>query len=545
MRALEALDGSFFQGRIVHLLPARPLVARAASSSSSSHGGAEGGGGGGANRGYKEKKDAQQKAQAGSSHNWNSLFMRADAVGEAVAERYGVAKRDLLDTMGGAEGGGAEGASLAVRLAQGETHLIAQTKTWLASKGVSLEALEQHAAASSAATRGGGGAGGGGGGGGAGAGAGAGAGGPRRSQTLLLVKNLSPKVTQHELSALFSRHGTLAQVLIPPARTLALVEFVEVGDAKRAFRAVAYSKLHGAPIFLEWAPVGVLGGDAPDEADAASASAAPGAAASGAAGDDDEDGASYEAEGCTIFVKNLNFETEAAALRALFERHWRVRAATVAKRRDPATPGGQLSMGYGFVELCTAADAQQALRKMANSRLDEHVLQLKLSSRASASSAPGGVAAGTKAAKRGRDGEGGGEGGGGGGAAKPSSKLAVRNVPFEASKREVKELFAAFGQLKTLRLPKKFDGSHRGFAFVEFVSKAEAAKALHALQSTHLYGRKIVVAYAEAEQSVDEMRKKMRSQLADATSSLGKRSRNADGADGGDGGGDGELGFDI
>ena len=118
-------------------------------------------------------------------------------------------------------------------------------------------------------------------------------------------------------------------------------------------------------------------------------------------------------------------------------------------------------------------------------------------------------------------------------------------MPFEASKREVKELFAAFGQLKTLRLPKKFDGSHRGFAFVEFVSKAEAAKALHALQSTHLYGRKIVVAYAEAEQSVDELRKKMRSQLADATSSLGKRSRNADGADGGDGGGDGELGFDI
>ena len=47
-----------------------------------------------------------------------------------------------------------------------------------------------------------------------------------------------------------------------------------------------------------------------------------------------------------------------------------------------------------------------------------------------------------------------------------------------------------------MRLPKKFDGSHRGFAFVEFVSKQEAAKALAALQSTHLYGRHIVVSYA-------------------------------------------------
>ena len=97
----------------------------------------------------------------------------------------------------------------------------------------------------------------------------------------------------------------------------------------------------------------------------------------------------------------------------------------------------------------------------------------------------------------------------------------MRNVPFEASKKELRELFAAFGQLKTVRpephpspspnpnpdpipipnpnqvrLPKKFDGSHRGFAFVEFVSKQEAAKALAALQSTPLYGRHIVVSYA-------------------------------------------------
>ena len=35
-----------------------------------------------------------------SMHNWNTLFMRSDAVGDAVASRYGVAKRDLLSSEG-------------------------------------------------------------------------------------------------------------------------------------------------------------------------------------------------------------------------------------------------------------------------------------------------------------------------------------------------------------------------------------------------------------------------------------------------------------
>ena len=36
-------------------------------------------------------------------------------------------------------------------------------------------------------------------------------------------------------------------------------------------------------------------------------------------------------------------------------------------------------------------------------------------------------------------------------------------------------------------------GSHRGFAFVEYVTKQEAQNALQALASTHLYGRHLVI----------------------------------------------------
>lgn len=35
-------------------------------------------------------------------------------------------------------------------------------------------------------------------------------------------------------------------------------------------------------------------------------------------------------------------------------------------------------------------------------------------------------------------------------------------------------------------------GKHRGFAFVEYVTKQEARNALEALSNTHLYGRHLV-----------------------------------------------------
>jgi len=184
-------------------------------------------------------------------------------------------------------------------------------------------------------------------------------------------------------------------------------------------------------------------------------------------------------------------------------------------------------MGYGFVEFKSAADAQQALRRMHLSRLHDHVLQLKPSERASAAAGGGGDAG--NGDKGGRAAEGAGPG-------KSTATLMVRNMPFEASKEEVRELFGSFGQLKAVRLPKKFQGTHRGFAFVEFVSKGEATKAMTALQSTHLYGRHLVLQYAQAETSVEGLRDKMRAQLvAEASAAAAVPvSRRTKGSGGGD-----------
>lgn len=40
----------------------------------------------------------------------------------------------------------------------------------------------------------------------------------------------------------------------------------------------------------------------------------------------------------------------------------------------------------------------------------------------------------------------------------------------QATAKELRELFSSFGELKRVRLPKKFDGGHRGFAFVDFLT---------------------------------------------------------------------------
>jgi multiple RNA-binding domain-containing protein 1 len=84
----------------------------------------------------------------------------------------------------------------------------------------------------------------------------------------------------------------------------------------------------------------------------------------------------------------------------------------------------------------------------------------------------------------------------------------VRNVAFEATRRDIQKLFNPFGVLKSCRLPKKFDGAHRGFAFAELSTKREASAALEALQGTHLYGRRLVVERAAEDDDVAGVREK-------------------------------------
>ena len=85
-----------------------------------------------------------------------------------------------------------------------------------------------------------------------------------------------------------------------------------------------------------------------------------------------------------------------------------------------------------------------------------------------------------------------------------SEKLLVKNLAFEATADEIRELFMQFGHIKKVRLPTKVNSNHhRGFGFVEFATKDEAKLAFKELQHSHLYNRKLVIEYAKTNSSAD------------------------------------------
>ncbi|KAG2501693.1 hypothetical protein HYH03_000195 [Edaphochlamys debaryana] len=512
-RAAQQLDGTIHQGRLLHILPARRAHAPAPPlpSAPAPDGNADGSNPDGSGRpgppgtsSFKAEREAQRKADAGNRAAWNTLFMRPDTVAEAVAAHYGLTKQELLDPGAPGSRGGRAGDSVAVRMALGEAQVIAATKQALADAGVSVEALERAAAASgkASATKT-----------------------VARSATALLVKNLPFSADEEELAAMFGRCGPVARLVLPPAKAMAVVEFTEPQDARSAFRSLAYKKYHHVPLYLEWAPADLFSTPPParpQPAAAAAAAAAPDAQAKKAGGkgakaaapdatslpelaphpeadphaaaDTAAAAATAPAAAGTIYVKNLAFATTDPQLKKHFAGavaacKGQLHSAVVARRK--AKDGALQSLGYGFVEVNSEAVAQAVIKQLQGSMLGGHKLALALS----AGRKDAGAGGAPKAKKGGAGEEG-------------STKLVVRNLAFEATKKDIQGMFNPFGHLKSCRLPKKFDGSHRGFAFVEFVTKQEARNAMEGVGGTHLYGRRLVVEYAREDEGVEEIRAK-------------------------------------
>ena len=144
--------------------------------------------------------------------------------------------------------------------------------------------------------------------------------------------------------------------------------------------------------------------------------------------------------------------------------------ATIARKISPNKE--MLSMGYGFVKFKKAAYANEALKTLQDHSLDGHNLELKFSNKTNKfATNNNNNNNNNKNKKNQKD------------LRERSSKILVRNIPFEAKVKEIQELFQVFGELKYARLPKKIDGAHRGFGFVDFVtiSDAQVCKTVAAL----------------------------------------------------------------
>ncbi|OMH78652.1 Multiple RNA-binding domain-containing protein 1 [Zancudomyces culisetae] len=401
--------------------------------------------------------------------NWNSLYMSADAIAESISERLKIDKSDILmnkaagggmnDDNDGDEADGSErakgGMSAAVKLAIAETHIVESSKKYFEDNGIELKNFQNSKN-------------------------------KKRSNKVILVKNIGfNKNTEEQVEAIrdmFSAHGSLGRVLVPPmAGTIAIVEFLESNEAKSAFKYLAYKRVGDKPLYLEWAPenlfsheytpVGKAAGQKSNEdADAEAGNV------DNSKNDDDNDMA--DAASNVIFIKNINFDSKKSTIEKLFKPFDGFQAISIRK-------------GFGFAEFSNPKVAKRALKKLSKEELkiDGHKLQLQLSKTSNTKN--------NEDAKEETDNE-----------KAISNRLIVKNIPFEATKKDITQLFQTFGQLKKVRLPKRpsYNSSnssgytHRGFAFLEFLTKNEALKAFNSTSdSTHLYGRRLVVEWTTAE----------------------------------------------
>ncbi|KAB5549932.1 RNA recognition domain-containing protein [Coniochaeta sp. 2T2.1] len=404
----------------------------------------------------KKQNLIRKKAEAASNtFNWNSLYMNQDAVNASVAERLGVSKSELLDPTS---------ADAAVRQAIAETSIIQETKAYFAANGVDLNAFKSH----------------------------------QRGDTAILVKNFPFGTNIEELRKMFEEFGTVLRVLMPPSGTIAIVQFVQPAHAKAAFARLAYRRIENSVLFLEKAPKNIFTDSAvPAPAkDDRPAGVQKVSVTELLERDDGKD----QLETASLFVKNLDFKTTTEVLAETFKPLDGFVSARVKTKTDPKKPGQILSMGFGFVEFRSKEQAQDAFKVMDGYVLDGHVLSVKASHK------------GLDAAEERRRED----------VAKKvagqRTKIVVKNLPFEATKKDIRVLFGTYGTLRSVRVPKKFNSTSRGFAFAEFTTPREAENALNALKDTHLLGRKLVLDFAEAEaidaeEEIAKMQKKIGGQV--------------------------------
>lgn len=371
----------------------------------------------------------------------------------SISDRLGRSKSELLDPTS---------SDAAIKQAYAETHIIQETKAYFAANGINLDAFKS----------------------------------TERGDTAILVKNFAYGTQVDELRRLFEPHGNVLRVLMPPAGTIAIVEFEISEHARSAFRSLAYRKFKDSVLFFEKAPKLLLDGRTNTKENMLSTLNHVTPSSTDLL---EVETTQQMTLTSTLFVKNLSFLTTADRFCEVFKPLDGFISAKIKKKTDTKRPGEFLSMGFGFLEFSSEQHAQAAQAAMDGYKLDGHELLIRASHKA--------VDAAEQRRKEdevkklvGR-----------------RTKIIIKNLPFEISKKDIRALFSAYGQLRSVRLPKKFDSSTRGFAFADFVTAREAESAMAALKDTHLLGRRLVLEFATAEtldpeEEIEKMQNKMGNQ---------------------------------
>ena len=451
--AINKMDGEYFMGRRLHISIAEEKYNKPESELKIKYNQKD-------KSSYKKEKTNKLKSNYNDETNWNYLFLNQNAVIDAVAKRLKIKKEDLLSQ---------NNTDIAVQISAMETTIINETKEWLKQQGINLDILK----------------------------------GKRqdciRSKTIILVKNISNKTKKENLQNLLERYGNLVRFLLSPSNTLAICEYVNKKHAENCIKHLSYYELDGEPLYLglvsdskennknnkiEEKPKDIINIDESEEENKE---------------ENKEEGIDLlEGQGKILFVKNLDFSTNEKQLKKFFEKKdYIVKKVEIAKHLKD---GKNVSSGFGFVELKDEKMVLKAMKNLQGALLGGHSLKLSIS-KSSKNENKDLLKNKRKRETELNDYEYEDEN-------ISNNKLLIKNIAFEASKEELRKLFKEYGQVKNLRLPTKIDGSHRGFAFIEFMSHEEAQKVFKELQNTHFYKRKLIIEWAKQDNTIEEIREK-------------------------------------
>lgn len=228
----------------------------------------------------------------------------------------------------------------------------------------------------------------------------------KRSKTIILAKNLPADTTVADLTPIFAQFGPIGRLILPPSGVTALIEYCDPSEAKQAFKKLAYSKFKNVPLYLEWAPEQTfttsLNGELiiPKQEEISNAhnekttkKTAENVAKADENVETDREGNMSQTKendevdneppepNTTLFLRNLNFKTIPETIKNHFKHLGPIHTVEIAKRKDPKNPRNQVSMGYGFIQFKLTKTTEKALKEMQFTQIDSNQVELRRSDR--------------------------------------------------------------------------------------------------------------------------------------------------------------------
>ncbi|XP_049498947.1 RNA-binding protein 28 isoform X2 [Panthera uncia] len=189
--------------------------------------------------------------------------------------------------------------------------------------------------------------------------------------------------------------------------------------------------------------------------------------------------------GLTLFVGRLPPSARSEQLEELFSQVGPVKQCFVVTEK-----GSKACRGFGYVTFSMLEDVQRALKEITTfegCKINVTVAKKKLRKK-SKEKGENEKSESTKKELKPKKPK----------VADKKARLIIRNLSFKCSEDDLRTVFAQYGAVLEVSIPRKPDGKMRGFAFVQFKNLLEAGKALKSMNMKEIKGRTVAVDWAVA-----------------------------------------------